>query len=113
MINIEELKPQIIEALMPLKPDKIILFGSYAYGAPNEDSDIDLYIVTNDDFIPNDFNENFKVKMKYFTALDDFTDKFATDLLIHTKQMHKRFLALNSSFSKKITKGGEILYVQS
>lgn len=40
MIDIEKLKPQIIEALMPLKPDKIILFGSYAYGTPNEDSDI-------------------------------------------------------------------------
>ena len=36
MINIEELKPQIIKALMPLKPDKIILFGSYAYGEPFE-----------------------------------------------------------------------------
>jgi hypothetical protein len=28
MIDIEELKPQILKALMPLKPDKIILFGS-------------------------------------------------------------------------------------
>jgi len=37
MINIEELKPQIIKALMPLNPDKIILFGSYAYGTPNEE----------------------------------------------------------------------------
>ena len=41
MINIEELNPQIVKALMPLKPDKIILFGSYAYGTPTEDSDID------------------------------------------------------------------------
>jgi predicted nucleotidyltransferase len=24
------------------KPDKIILFGSYAYGTPNENSDIDI-----------------------------------------------------------------------
>ena len=45
MIDIEKLKPQIIEALMPLKPDKIILFGSYAYGTPNEDSDIDLFLL--------------------------------------------------------------------
>lgn len=34
MINIEEL-----ERLKPLNPDKIILFGSYAYGT-TEDSDI-------------------------------------------------------------------------
>ena len=48
MINIEELKPKIIEALMPLKPDKIILFGSYAYGTPNEDSDIDIFLLKDD-----------------------------------------------------------------
>src|SRR6516162_11708854 len=27
------------------QPDKIILFGSYAYGTPNEDSDVDLLVV--------------------------------------------------------------------
>ena len=48
MINIEELKPLIIERLKPLNPNKIILFGSYAYGTPNEDSDIDLCIVEKD-----------------------------------------------------------------
>ena len=48
MIDIEELKPKIIEALMPLKPDKIILFGSYAYGTPNEESDIDLFLLKDD-----------------------------------------------------------------
>lgn len=48
MVNIEELKPQIIERLKPLNPDKIILFGSYAYGTPNDDSDIDLFLIKND-----------------------------------------------------------------
>ncbi len=32
MVDIEELKPKIVEALMPLKPDKIILFD---YPNPN------------------------------------------------------------------------------
>jgi len=27
------------------QPEKIILFGSYAYGTPNQDSDIDLLII--------------------------------------------------------------------
>ncbi len=44
MLDIEELKPQIVQALMPLKPDKIILFGSYAYGNPTDESDIDLFL---------------------------------------------------------------------
>ena len=44
MVDIEELKPLIIERLKPLAPNQIILFGSYAYGTPNSDSDIDLFI---------------------------------------------------------------------
>lgn len=44
MVNIEELKPLIIEKLKPLNPDQIILFGSYAYGTPSEESDIDLFM---------------------------------------------------------------------
>ena len=48
MIDIEKLKPLIIKQLMPLKPDKIILFGSYAYSTPNEDSDIDLFLLKDD-----------------------------------------------------------------
>jgi predicted nucleotidyltransferase len=45
MVDIEKIKPEIIEKLKPLDPDKIILFGSYAYGEPNEESDIDLFLV--------------------------------------------------------------------
>ena len=45
MVDIEKIKPEIIERLKSLKPDRIILFGSYAYGTPNEDSDIDLFLL--------------------------------------------------------------------
>ena len=44
IVNIEELKPMIVERLKELNPSKIILFGSYAYGNPNQNSDIDLFI---------------------------------------------------------------------
>ncbi len=44
MIDIEKIKPEIIKNLKSLEPDKIVLFGSYAYGKPDEDSDIDLFI---------------------------------------------------------------------
>ena len=36
MVDIEKLKDEIVERLKPLDPDKVILFGSYAYGTPNE-----------------------------------------------------------------------------
>ncbi len=48
MLNIEKLKTEIVERLKPLNPNKIILFGSYAYGKPNENSDIDLFLLKDD-----------------------------------------------------------------
>jgi len=44
-IDIETIKFEIIERLKPLNPNKIILFGSYAYGTPNSESDIDLFLL--------------------------------------------------------------------
>jgi len=47
MIDIELLKQTIVEKLKPLNPEKIILFGSYAYGTPTEDSDLDICVIKN------------------------------------------------------------------
>jgi predicted nucleotidyltransferase len=41
-----ELETQIKDALKPLRPEKVILFGSYAWGRPTQDSDIDLLVHT-------------------------------------------------------------------
>lgn len=51
MIDIEKLKVEIIERLKPLDLDKIILFGSYAQGTPSQESDIDLFLVKNEEEI--------------------------------------------------------------
>ena len=50
------------DALIPLHVKKIILFGSYAKGTPHQDSDIDLFVVTDDDFIPGSFAQKMEVK---------------------------------------------------
>jgi predicted nucleotidyltransferase len=42
MRDITQIKQQIVDALVSLNPEKIILFGSYAYGTPTEDSDLDI-----------------------------------------------------------------------
>ena len=43
-MDIEKIKQDIIKKLEPLNLDKVVLFGSYAYGAPHKDSDIDLIV---------------------------------------------------------------------
>ena len=55
---------QIVERIKQEKPEKIILFGSYAYGNPDKESDIDLFVIKN--IFPNeirDFRLNLKLKL--------------------------------------------------
>lgn len=109
MVNMEELKPLIIERLKPLNPKNIILFGSYAYGTPNEDSDIDLYVVTNDNFIPKTWEEKSKLTRKFSKSLRDLRKTFAIDLIVHTKKMNEKFIELESSFSQEIMQKGKVI----
>lgn len=59
-IDIEKIKLQIVEALIPLNPEKIILFGSYAYGIPTEDSDLDICVVEKN--YKNKWKEKAKIR---------------------------------------------------
>lgn len=52
-----EIKDEIIAGLKPIAPRKVILFGSHARGTSTDESDIDLYVVTNDDFMPQNWRE--------------------------------------------------------
>ena len=106
---IESVKNEIIENLRTLDPVKVILFGSYAYGTPDQDSDIDLYIVTKEDFIPETFEENLQIKKKVYLALSNFRKKYASDILVHTLPVHQKFIELGSSFSKEIMQKGIVL----
>ena len=109
MIDIETLKKEIVERLKPLNPEKIILFGSYAYGNPSEDSDIDLYVVTNDEIIPNSWREKSEIYKRVSKNLRDLREKIAIDLIVHTKGMYKKFIDFNKPFANEIFEG-EILW---
>ena len=79
MLNIGELKPQIIKALIPLQLDKIILFGSYAYGIPNKDSDIDLLITKDNDMQHIDAKAMIRLRglmKKYKIGFDILSAKY-------------------------------------
>ena len=105
----EIVKNEIIEFLRPIDPEKVILFGSYAYGIPDADSDIDLYIVTKENIFPETFEENLQIKKRVYQALDKFRKKYASDIIVHTMPVHQKFIELGSSFSKEIMQKGIIL----
>ena len=106
----DSLKHEILERLKPLRPEKVILFGSYAYGEPHQDSDIDLLVVTQDNFVPRSFQEKMQIRLNVSQTILDFRLRHATDLIVHTKPMHQRFIELNSSFAREILTKGVILY---
>jgi predicted nucleotidyltransferase len=102
----DELETRIRDALAPLHPEMVILFGSYAWGQPTEDSDIDLYVVTQDDFLPATWREKQKVVHAVSNRILDLRMRYAIDLLVHTKPMHRKFIETDSSFARQIMKEG-------
>lgn len=110
MINIDKIKFEIVENLKPINPERIVLFGSYVYGKPDDNSDIDLYIVTRDDFMPRNFKEKNILFLKVSKLLWDIKRRVPTDIIVHTRPMHEKFVNLRSSFSKTIlTKGIDLI----
>jgi len=110
MIDIEEIKLEILKRLEPLNINQVILFGSYAYGTPHQDSDIDLYVVTNDEYIPQNFDDRMSLKLRISRAVKDLQKIVPIDIITHTKKMHQKFVELNSSFSKEILGKGVKIY---
>ncbi|HNU31390.1 MAG TPA: nucleotidyltransferase domain-containing protein, partial [Sedimentisphaerales bacterium] len=100
------LEAQIKDALAPLCPEAVILFGSQAWGLPTEDSDIDLYVVTWGDFLPATWQQKRDVVRAVSNRILDLRTRYAIDLLVHTKPMHRRFLETDSSFARQIMEEG-------
>ncbi len=104
------LTEEIKSCLQNIKPFKIILFGSYAWGNPSSDSDIDLLVVTDDDFFPETFHDKNRLYLNVSYCLTELEKKYPIDLIVHTKAMHRKFIDRDSMFAKKIIKDGKILH---
>jgi predicted nucleotidyltransferase len=58
--ELEKLRDLIINTV-PV--EQIYLFGSYAYGTPRKDSDLDLYVVLNDDIPMRDLDAGLQISL--------------------------------------------------
>ena len=86
MVKDEKVQKQILEIVKKIttyyKPLKIILFGSYVYGYPTEDSDIDILIVTEGRLSPDgtykiqrEFSREFSIPLQLTCVSDEeFSD---------------------------------------
>ena len=95
-------KEEIVKKLKPLKPEKIILFGSYAYGNPNENSDLDICVVE------KDYDNRWKNKRK----IDDLLDfiKISKDILNPKLDEYNFYKKEFGSVYKDIEEKGLVLW---
>ena len=105
-----EIISQINLSLQHLNVNKVILFGSYANGTQSDDSDIDLLVVTNDNFVFESFAQKMEIKLKIARALNSLRKFADIDLIVHSKPMYERFIELNSGFKKEILNSGSVIY---
>src|SRR5437868_8738853 len=82
------------------QPDKIILFGSYAYGTPHDDSDVDILVV-----MParNEIDQSARIEL----AIDP---PFPLDIIVRTPKNMKWRLEERESFLTEVMSKGKVLY---
>ena len=86
------------------QPEKIILFGSYAYGKPRPESDVDLLVVMETPL------RNREQAAQIARAIDYH---FGLDLLVRRPQQLAERLALGDFFLQEISERGKVLYARS
>ena len=99
----KKLKEITDKIVMEHQPEKIILFGSWAWGKPTEDSDVDLFIVKETD------NTRETVRKISGSIFQRF---IAMDFIVYTPKQLEKWLNLNEPFVTKIVKEGKLLYAR-
>ncbi len=102
---VSETLPKAVRRLVrKLKPEKIILFGSYAYGTPTPDSDVDLLIVMKTDI---------KRQVDRYVMVSELLNplQFPVDILVHTpKEVKRELKGKGNFFIREVLTNGKALY---
>ena len=96
--HIQKLCNQIVDAF---SPQKVILFGSYAYGTPTFDSDIDLLVVM--PYKGHVHDQAIKIRRKLDSTMP-------VDLLVRTAEQVQERVEMEDFFMREIVEQGKILY---
>lgn len=85
------------------QPEQIILFGSYAWGEPNEDSDVDLFVI-----VPESVERPVERMRRAHHCLGDL--KVSADILVKTRAEADRYRNVRASLEHKVFGEGRVLY---
>lgn len=85
-------------------PEKIILFGSYAWGKPDRDSDLDLFVIMESTERPIKRAASLRRVLK---------DRYVPmDILVRTPEELKHRIDIGDPFIKKILRDGQVIYAR-
>ena len=100
--KIQEIVQKIVKEY---RPEKIILFGSWAWGEPHEDSDIDLLVVMESD----------KPRIERQREIKNLIDPsgIPVDILVHTsRELEESINKKRNLFLEDIVYNGKALYTK-
>jgi predicted nucleotidyltransferase len=101
MVPISQIETYAREVAKRFRPEKIILFGSHAYGHPEVDSDVDLLVIMDHPGRPPYQEAKIRTTVRA---------PFAVDLMVRTPSRLKRRLAMKDSFITEIIDKGRVLH---
>lgn len=96
---IHEIGSRIVNAF---HPEKIILFGSCAYGMPTKDSDLDLLVI-----LPSDEPMHKRV-LQIRKLLRDI--RIPKDIIVYTPEEVEKWKDASAAFITSIMKEGKVIY---
>ncbi|MBI5866536.1 MAG: nucleotidyltransferase domain-containing protein [Planctomycetes bacterium] len=102
MIALREIRAFARRIAAEFKPRRIILFGSYAYGTPTEDSDVDLMVVFAGHESAIDRSLEIRLKLPY--------PGFPMDLLARSEGEMRRRYKLEDWFIREVVDRGIVVY---
>ena len=99
----EEVLAEIVHRIVTaLHPEKIVLFGSYAYGRPLDDSDVDLLVILETHTRPID---------RYLAVSRLLRPRpLPLDILVKTPDEIRQGVEQGNTFIREIITQGRILY---
>jgi predicted nucleotidyltransferase len=85
------------------QPEQIFLFGSHAWGAPHDDSDVDLMVI-----VPASNERAIHRMQRAHHCLGDL--EMSKDVFVQTRAEFDRYRDLRASVQYQILKSGRKLY---
>ena len=101
MVEIEDIKDLIARIARAFHPDRIILFGSYAYGRPDNDSDVDILVVL--PFEGKPVRKAIEIRNRVNAGVP-------LDLIVRTPEQVADRVSQNDWFMREILERGRTLY---